>query len=140
MRRQSRSKSRAFLNWGLSWRRLDKLLVSLTNRLYLECFCLKHQVEFPLEHQTLPNTQFICSIIQFYFPNNLLFFNFVTEKCRICSTGEGKFCFCWNVVFCDLFLIFELSLYFLTYGQEQSSAISLTSFGIFKETDFRFFI
>lgn len=33
MRRQYRSKSRASWNWGLSWRRLDKLQVSAANGL-----------------------------------------------------------------------------------------------------------
>lgn len=108
--------------------------------LYLWCFCLKHQMEFLLEHWTAPNTQFICGIIQFYFPDNLLLFNFVTEKCRIVFYRWGKVLFL--LAYNDLWFVsyFELSLYFLPYRLHQSSAISLTSSGIFKESDFRFFI
>lgn len=63
MRRQCRSKSRVSWNWGLSWRRLDKLQVSAANGLLsLLPEMLKFQVSVGVEEHRDASTQCIGGI------------------------------------------------------------------------------
>lgn len=97
--------------------------------------CLQHQMECLSEHKTIFNTQFICVEFSFIFLTTCWSSTLKQKSVEFYFIGEGKSCFCWDMVICDLFLVFEFLLYFLTCLQQQSSATSLTCFGIFKESE-----
>lgn len=122
MRRQCRSKSRASWNWGLSWQRLDKLQVSAASGLLSLLPEMLGQVSsFCWSKGTLGmHPHFIGGIIQFYCqltePKlcsrklsgcSTQFFSWKS----FCSAGEEKSCSWWDIVICDLFLVWIYTVF-----------------------------